>query len=89
MYTNDTVSAAEMYQIQIAFKQHSTCGAYISKAEFELVMESLRLENLPLGRMYELFDKRKQGQIDYREFLLGLGTLRDDNEQTLKCKLVF
>ena len=81
------VSSAELYQIEIAFKQHATDGV-VSRIEFEAVMESLGLSHMPLDRMYSLFDTDENSQVDYKEFLLGLGTLRgDDQDASLQCTL--
>ena len=80
-------SVVEMHQLSVAFQnqsksttasrsRHSNEHVVVTKAQFDQVFASLGLDELPLGRMFALFDTDNSDSVDYKEFLIGLGTLR-------------
>ena len=53
---------------------------WLSKAEFEAALKELGFNDLPIGRMFELFDQNGDVKIYCRKFLTNLVTLRDSGE---------
>ena len=42
-------------------------NAWLSKAELEAALKELGFNDLPIGRMFELFDQNGDGKISYEE----------------------
>lgn len=49
-------------------------------------MKGLGFGALPLARVFEVFDTHHTRTVDYKEFLVGLSTLRGSFETALKRK---
>lgn len=49
-------------------------------------MTKLNFSHLPLQRIFKVFDSDGSGNVDYKEFLIGLSKFRLKGEQALKCK---
>lgn len=75
--------ADELSKVQAAFKRVASDGC-VTKEQFVAVLSSLGMGSLPLNRMYKLFDKDGDGKVDYKEFLVGLSTLRGNDESTVR-----
>jgi calcium-dependent protein kinase len=60
----------------------NTC---LSLAQFEGVMATLGLDHLPVARLFHAFDLDGTGDVDYREFLLGVSKFRLKGPDALKC----
>ena len=45
-------------------------------AKFEAALNELGFNDLPIERMFELFDQNRDEKIHYREFLIKLDALR-------------
>ena len=61
---------------------HGYCNSRISSQ----VMKGLGFGALPLARVFEVFDTHHTRTVDYKEFLVGLSTLRGSFETALKRK---
>lgn len=47
-------------------------------------LRSVGFGNLPTQRMFELFDENGNGIVEYKEFLVGLSTLKGYDETSLR-----
>ena len=56
---------------------------------FQAIMTKLELAHLPLERIFKVFDADGTGDVDYREFLLGISKFRLTGQEAVKCELVF
>jgi len=56
----------------------------VNRERFESVMTAVGLGDLPLGRLFTLFDTDGSGGIEYRELLVGLTHFRAQDEEALR-----
>lgn len=63
-------------------------GSSLTQAQFEGVMAKLGLDHLPVARLFKAFDADGTGDIDYREFLMGVSNFRLKGPEALKCEWV-
>lgn len=49
-------------------------------------MARLGKANLPLDRIFHMFDTDGNGRLDYKEFLVGLSRFKLRGDQAIKCK---
>jgi len=87
----------EVKRLQEAFDKASHGKPSLTKEEFQSVLEELeeyglkKFANLPMGhRLFDLFDRDKNGTVDRKEFLLGAAMLckgTDDEklDMTFQC----
>jgi len=73
----------ELQRIRASFQQHSSDGT-MDRVAFHGTLKQLGFENLPIDRMFDLFDRNGDGTLDYKEFLGNLATLRESGEDALK-----
>jgi len=73
----------ELQRIRSSFQLHALHGR-MDKAAFHSTMKRLGFEDVPVDRMFELFDRNGDGSIDYKEFLGSLATLRESGEAALR-----
>merc|ERR1712146_702458 len=52
--------------------------------QFKQVMTSLQLDHLPVDRIFEMFDTDGNGDLDYKEFLLGISKFNFTGDDALK-----
>merc|ERR1712146_78686 len=52
--------------------------------QFQQVMSSLKLDHLPVDRIFEMFDTDGNGDLDYKEFLLGISKFNLTGDDALK-----
>lgn len=82
----------ELSRIRTTFNKYSKnelstargTGATLTKSTFETALTELGFTELPIDRMFALFDQNGDGRIDYKEFLTKLATLRESGESALK-----
>ena len=71
-------------------KSSSDRSSCLTLAQFEGVMATLGLDHLPVARLFHAFDQDGTGDVDYREFLLGVSKFRLRGPESLKfCFQVF
>ena len=61
-------------------------GKTVNLAHFKEIMANLGLDHLPLDRIFKVFDTTNSGDIDCREFLIGISKFRLKGPEALKCK---
>lgn len=64
-----------------------TGGKSLNLAHFKEIMGNLGFGHLPLERIFRVFDTNGTGDIDCREFLIGISKFRLKGPDALKCKL--
>lgn len=69
------VNDDEITQLRNAFRSVSGDGK-VTSDQFESVMSNLGYTDLPLPRIFQLFDEDGNGTVEYKEFVCGLSTLR-------------
>lgn len=79
-----TFSHDELVQIREAFRVASGGENFITLEKFVEVMTMLGYHDHPLEAMYRVFDVDGDQQVDYKEFLLGLGALKGTGEATTR-----
>lgn len=72
----------ELQRIRASFQLHAY-QEHLDRAAFHSTMRRLGFEDVPIDRMFELFDQKGQGLIDYRTFLANLAILRKSEEDAL------
>jgi len=79
----------ELQRIRASFSLHATDNK-LDKIQFEQALRRLGFQNVPIDRMFELFDKNGDGTIDYKELLGALAVLRESGEAALAfCFRIF
>eukprot|EP00516_Mucochytrium_quahogii_P009815 CAMPEP_0203775320 /NCGR_PEP_ID=MMETSP0099_2-20121227/5994_1 /ASSEMBLY_ACC=CAM_ASM_000209 /TAXON_ID=96639 /ORGANISM=" , Strain NY0313808BC1" /LENGTH=504 /DNA_ID=CAMNT_0050673941 /DNA_START=254 /DNA_END=1768 /DNA_ORIENTATION=+ len=79
----------ELQRIRASFQLHSENNT-MDKAAFHATMKRLGFSDIPIDRMFELFDQDGDGTVDYKEFLSSLATLRESGEDALRlCFAVY
>lgn len=84
-------TAEELEKLKTEFGKAvaSTGGSSIRLAEFKQVMGNLGFDHLPLERIFKVFDTNGTGDLDYREFLIGVSKFRLRGPDALKCKCMY
>ncbi|KAH7421543.1 hypothetical protein KP509_13G063000 [Ceratopteris richardii] len=89
--TSFTVSEVEaLYEL---FKQISTSltnDGFIHKEEFQLALfKNTKKENFFADRLFEVFDVKGAGQLDFGEFVRGLSIFHPDSSEEEKIDFAF
>uniref|UniRef100_A0A7S3V2L9 Calmodulin n=1 Tax=Aplanochytrium stocchinoi TaxID=215587 RepID=A0A7S3V2L9_9STRA len=74
----------ELSKIRDTFYRYASADATIAIPAFRATMYELGFQDLPIERVFNLFDQNGDGRIDYKEFLTNLATLRESGEPALK-----
>ena len=82
-------STEELGRLKTAFIESSKdeegyASGSLSIDKFTKVMSDLGYSELPLERMFKLFDTSGDGEIDYKEFLVGLAKFKATGEGMIK-----
>jgi len=49
-------------------------------------MTKIGMDHLPLERIFTIFDTDGTGDVDYREFLIGLSKFKLQGDAAIKCE---
>lgn len=80
-------SPEELERLKAAFEKATEGGgSSLTQAQFEGVIAKLGLDHLPVARLFKAFDADGTGDIDYREFLVGVSNCRLKGPEALKCE---
>lgn len=52
------------------------------------IMVKLKMDHIPLERIFSVFDTNANGDVDYREFLIGVSKFKLQGETAIRCKCV-
>mmetsp|Transcript_12024 Transcript_12024/g.14588 ORF Transcript_12024/g.14588 Transcript_12024/m.14588 type:complete len:566 (+) Transcript_12024:225-1922(+) len=74
----------ELSRIRDTFYKYASKDATMSVPAFTATMKELGFNDIPIQRVFDLFDQNGDGRIDYKEFLTKLATLRESGEPALK-----
>jgi len=84
------LTSVELATLSAAFHKIAHSKNSVTLKEFSEVLGTLGYKNLPVERLFEIFDVDESGDIDYREFIAGLAALRREDEAALRmCFRVF
>ncbi|XP_065040266.1 calcium and calcium/calmodulin-dependent serine/threonine-protein kinase-like [Musa acuminata AAA Group] len=84
--SND-LTTEEIENLRLHFKRICANGENATLSEFEEVLKALKMDSLiPLAsRVFDLFDNNRDGNVDMREILCGLSSLRNSRgEEALR-----
>lgn len=82
--------AAENAASSMQSPEKRTLRKALNLDQFKEIMTGLHLGHLPLERMFQVFDTGGTGDVDYREFLVGMSKFRLQGSTALKfCFDVF
>lgn len=70
-------SSDELSSLGSAFRKAASGSPTIEFEAFKKALESVGLDHLPAQRLFTLMDVDNSGDIDYREFLAGLASLKN------------
>lgn len=81
-------SPQELERLKAEFGRatEATGATTLTLPQFQGVMAKLGLEHLPVARLFRAFDLDGTGDVDYREFLVGVSKFRLKGPEALKCE---
>lgn len=80
----DAFTKDEISKLKDEFEKVAGEKGSLTLAQFRQVMSSLQLGHLPVDRIFEMFDTDGNGDLDYKEFLLGISKFNLTGDDALK-----
>lgn len=80
----DSFTIDQISKLKNEFEKAAGTSGSLTLDQFEQVMSSLNLDHLPADRIFEMFDTDGNGDLDYKEFLLGISKFNLTGDDALK-----
>lgn len=80
------VRTAELDRIRAEFFAVAPHGG-VDERQFGKVLSDLGFKDVPVHRLFTLFDTNRDNLVDFKELLVALSALHSRGEEGLKCAL--